>query len=105
MLTTLRREHPVFRRPHFFRGNRIPGTEVKDIVWLNPEGREQRDDDWHFPEARCLGFVLSGDAGELYYSTGGRQELDDGFIVLMNAFHEACPFVLPSADLGHAGRW
>ena len=66
LLTTLRREHPVFRRPHFFRGSRIPGTEVKDIVWLNPEGREQRDDDWHFPEARCLGFVLSGDAGELY---------------------------------------
>ena len=102
LLTKIRREHPVFRRPHFFRGNRIPGTEVKDIVWLNPEGREQRDDDWHFPEARCLGFVLSGDAGELYYSTGGRQELDDGFIVLMNAFHEAMSFVLPSEDLGRS---
>ena len=68
---------------------RSPGTAVKDIVWLNPEGREQRDDDWHFPEARCLGFFLGGDAGELFYSTGGRQELDDGFVVLMNAFHEA----------------
>ena len=89
MLTRLRRSHPVFRRPHFFRGRQIPGTAVKDIVWLNPEGREQRDEDWHFPEARCLGFLLGGDAGELFYSTGGRQELDDGFVVLMNAFHEA----------------
>ncbi len=102
LLTRLRREHPVFRRPHFFRGNRIPGTEVKDIVWLNPEGREQRDDDWHFAEARCMGFVLSGDAGELFYSTGGRQELDSGFIVLMNAFHEAMSFVLPSEEMGQS---
>ena len=76
----------------------IPGTAVKDIVWLNPEGREQHDDDWHFPEARCLGFYLGGDAGELFYSTGGRQELDDGFVVLMNAFHEPVPFTLPADE-------
>ena len=38
LLTGLRREHPVFRRPHFFRGRPIPGTVVSDIVWLNPEG-------------------------------------------------------------------
>ena len=49
MLTAPAPQHPVFRRPHFFRGKPIPGTEVKDIVWLNPEGREQRDEDWHFP--------------------------------------------------------
>jgi glycogen operon protein len=98
----LRREHPVFRRPHFFRGQQIRGTATRDIVWLNPEGREQRDEDWHFPEARCLGFLLGGDAGELFYSTGGRQALDDGFIVLMNAFHEPLPFTLPAAEMGRA---
>jgi glycogen operon protein len=98
----LRREHPVFRRPHFFRGQQIRGTATRDIVWLNPEGREQRDEDWHFPEARCLGFLLGGDAGELFYSLGGRQALDDGFIVLMNAFHEPLPFTLPQAEMGRA---
>jgi glycogen operon protein len=103
LLTKLRREHPVFRRPHFFRATPIPGTAVKDIVWLNPEGREQQDEDWHFPEARCLGFLLGGDAGELFYSIGGRQELDDGFIVLMNAFHESIPFSLPPDEMGR--RW
>ena len=103
MLTRLRRNHPVFRRPHFFRGRQIPGTAVKDIVWLNPEGRPQHEEDWHFPEARCLGFYLGGDAGELFYSTGGWQELDDGFVVLMNAFHETVPFAMP-AD-GPRRRW
>ena len=96
----LRREHPVFRRPHFVRGRPIPGTGVKDIVWLNAEGREQRDDDWNFPEARSLGFLLGGDAGELFYSTGGQQELDDGFIVLLNAFHERIAFKLPIEEMG-----
>ena len=76
---------------------------MRDIVWLNPEGREQRDEDWHYPDARCLGFLLGGDAGELFYSTGGRQELDDGFIVLMNAFHEGLDFSLPPDEMGR--RW
>jgi glycogen operon protein len=102
-LVALRRQHPVFRRPHFFRAQPIRGTAVKDIVWLNPEGREQRDEDWHFAEARTLGFLLGGDAGELFYSVGGKQELDDGFIVLMNAFHEAVPFTLPPDEMGR--RW
>jgi isoamylase len=102
-LVALRRQHPVFRRPHFFRGHQIRGTAVKDIVWLHPEGREQRDEDWGFAEARTLGFLLGGDAGELFYSTGGRQELDDGFIVLMNAFHEPVPFTLPPDEMGR--RW
>ena len=78
----------------------MPGTSVRDIVWLNPEGREQTDGDWHFPDARCLGFLLGGDAGELFYSTGGRQELDDGFVVLMNAFHEGLEFSLPPDEMG-----
>ena len=60
----------------------------------------RRDEDWDFPEARCLGFLLGGDAGELFYSTGGRQELDDGFVVLFNAFHEPVPFILPGEELG-----
>ncbi|MDX6750752.1 glycogen debranching protein GlgX [Geminicoccaceae bacterium 1502E] len=101
-LIRLRREHPVFRRPHFFHGRTIRGTAVKDIVWLTPDGREKTEEDWHFPEARCLGFLLGGDAGELFYSPGGRQELDDGFIVLMNAFHEPLEFILPEAAMGEA---
>ena len=52
-----------------------------------------------------LGFLLGGDAGELFYSTGGRQELDDGFVVLFNAFHEPVPFILPATRRARAGRW
>ena len=102
MLADLRRKHPVFRRPHFFKGAPIKGTNFKDIVWLVPEGREANDGDWHFPGAHCVGFLLGGDAGELFYTPEGQEELDDGFIVLLNAFHEELPFKLPSEDMGKA---
>jgi isoamylase len=100
----LRRRHPVFRRPHFFRGAEIRGTAFKDIVWLTPEGREKNDEDWHDPEARTLGFLLGGDAGELFFTPGGRRALDRGFIVLMNSFHEPIEFVLPPETMGRNWR-
>ena len=101
-LIALRREHPVFRRPHFFRGNPNQGTSVKDIVWLTHEGGEATDDLWHFADARCSAFCLAVMRASYYYSQGGREELDDGFIVLMNAFHEAIEFKLPEAAMGHS---
>jgi len=36
----LRRQHPVFRRPKFFQGRRIRGSEIKDVMWFNPGGNE-----------------------------------------------------------------
>jgi glycogen operon protein len=100
----LRCQHPVFRRPHFVRGRVVPGTEVKDIVWLKPAGGEMGEADWGFAEARCLGFLLGGDAGELFVTSAGRQALDDGFVVLLSAFHERLDFVLPAATPGEGWR-
>ena len=34
-LIHLRKEHPVFRRPKFFQGRRIRGSEIKDVMWFN----------------------------------------------------------------------
>src|SRR6266700_3427504 len=35
-LIQLRRDHPVFRRPKFFQGRRIRGSEIRDVMWFNP---------------------------------------------------------------------
>ena len=42
MLIGLREAHPVFRRRDFFQGRPLRGSEVRDIVWLHPDG--SRDD-------------------------------------------------------------
>ena len=43
-LIQLRQQHPVFRRPKFFQGRRIRGSEIKDVMWFNPGGNEMSDE-------------------------------------------------------------
>src|SRR6266567_2676388 len=60
-LIQLRRDHPVFRRPKFFQGRRIRGSETRDVMWFNPGGSEMSEEEWTSPFVRCLGMLLSGD--------------------------------------------
>ncbi|HWS02821.1 MAG TPA: glycogen debranching protein GlgX, partial [Gammaproteobacteria bacterium] len=66
----VRNEHPVFRRRHFFQGRHIKGANVKDIVWLRPDGEEMTDREWNQYHARCLGLLLHGDAIEEHDERG-----------------------------------
>ena len=88
-------EHPVLRRRHFFQGRRIRGSEVKDLAWFRPDGKEMNDEDWNNPETRCFGLRLAGDAIEELDSRGNRI-VDDTLLILLNAYHEAIPFTLPA---------
>jgi glycogen operon protein len=87
--------HPVLRRRVFFQGRRIRGSEVKDLAWFRPDGKEMTDDDWNNEFARCLGLRLAGDAIEEVDARGARI-LDDTLLILLNAHYEAIHFVLPA---------
>ena len=100
-LITLRQKHPVFRRPRFFEGKHLPNSVLKDIVWITPDGREMSQSDWTLPYARSLGFVLGGESCAIDNLTG-REEMDDTFLVLLNAYHETIPYTLPPATLGRS---
>ena len=101
-LIALRQQHPVFRRRRFFQGRRIRGTEVKDLSWLRPDGKEMTDEDWAKGYVRCLGVRLAGHAIE-EKDPIGRTLLDETFLVLLNAHHEPRPFTLPAHKRGV--RW
>jgi len=90
----LRREHPVFHRRNFFQGRAIRGSDIKDLLWLNPDGQEMSDEEWAHDFARCLGVFLSGAEMEECDSRG-RPIKDENFLLLFNSHHEAIPFVLP----------
>lgn len=97
-LISLRNEHPVFTRRHFFQGREIRGGAGKDILWLTPQGREMTDEEWHTAFARCLGVYYAGDALN-ERDRRGRPLVDDNFLLLVNAYHEAVPFaLLPCRD-------
>ena len=93
----LRREHPVFRRQHFFQGRALHGDPVTDIAWLTPEGTEMTDDEWNHGFARCLGVYLAGDAMD-EIDARGQPVRDDNFLLLFNAHHDKIEFHLPDYD-------
>jgi isoamylase len=95
LVIELRHAHPVLRRRHFFQGRRIRGSEVKDLAWFRPDGKEMNDEDWNNSETRCFGLRLAGDAIEEFDDRGNRI-LDDTLLILLNAHHEPVPFTVPA---------
>jgi glycogen operon protein len=95
LLIELRRRHPVLRRRQFFYGRRIRGSEVKDLAWFRPDGKEMTEEDWTNPQTRCVGLRLAGDAIE-EVDAQGNPILDDTLLILLNAHHEPLPFTLPA---------
>ncbi|MGB8519998.1 MAG: glycogen debranching protein GlgX [Candidatus Tumulicola sp.] len=102
-LIALRRAHPVFRRPRFFRGAISGDSPLKDITWHAPDAREMTYDDWHDASLRSFAAVLSGDTGDRFISLQGYRELDDSFLLIVNAHDASVAFTLPPVPSG--GRW
>jgi len=101
-MINLRKRHPVFRRRRFFQGRPIKGANVKDVLWLNPNGNEMSEEEWRDPNARCIGMFLAGQ-GLDETDQRGRKIGDENFLVLLNAHHEDIGFTLPTFHPG--SRW
>jgi glycogen operon protein len=98
-LIALRREHPIFRRTRFFTGS---GKDLPDVWWMRPDGRKMTQRDWRNSDARAIGVFLNGD--EVRTTTPrGEHEVDDSFLVLVNAHHDPLAFRLPTRRFGR--RW
>ena len=96
-LIQFRKDHPVFRRPKFLKGRRIPGSEIRDVMWFNPGGNLMSEEEWASPFVRCIGMLLSGDTIDVL-GFDGEPIRDDTFLLLMNAHYEPIPFVLPGKE-------
>jgi isoamylase len=94
-LIRLRLAEPVFQRRRFFQGRRIQGSAVKDLSWFRPDGKEMTEDEWNNDFTRCLGLRLAGDAIE-EVNEAGHTIVGNTYLLLLNAHHEAIPFVLPA---------
>lgn len=98
-LINLRRQQMVFRRRKFFLGRLIRGLDVKDITWLNTDGKEMNDETWSTSSVKCLGVLLSGDAIHEVDEYGERIS-GETVLLLMNASAEDIPFILPESFPG-----
>jgi glycogen operon protein len=94
------REQPVFQRRRFFQGRKIRGSDVKDISFFEPTGKEMSDDAWNAGFVKCLGVRLAGDLiGDV--NDRGEPIVGDTLLLLLNGHHEPLPFLLPQTKLEH----
>ncbi|MEA2717946.1 MAG: isoamylase [Actinomycetota bacterium] len=100
-LIALRRDHPIFRRRRWFHGRALHGKDVVDVAWFRPDGTEMEDSDWESGFAKSIGVYLNGDEIHSTDSLGARI-VDDSFLVVFNAHHDAIDVTLPPEHFGHA---
>jgi glycogen operon protein len=99
----LRREHAVLRRRNFFRGRPIRGSDLKDILWVRPDGKEMSEAQWQDRSVRALGVYLSGQAADIT-DDEGQVIVGDSLLVLFNTSDRAVLFTLPGVNNGSAWR-
>ena len=101
-VTLLWRTQPVFQRRRFFQGRRIRGSEIKDISFLDPSGKDMSDEAWGAGFVKCVGVRLAGDLiGD--QDDHGEPIVGETLLILLNAHHESIPFILPLTKAEH--RW
>jgi len=87
-LTRLRRDHEVFRRERFLQGEPIPGTNVRDALWVNPDGQERQIQDWENGGTRFLGLLLPGVKPGHTGAEAEATRTGDDFLIFLNASPE-----------------
>ncbi|HEX5141980.1 MAG TPA: glycogen debranching protein GlgX [Dehalococcoidia bacterium] len=97
----LRRRHAVFRRRRYFQGRPIRGAGVKDIYWVQANGREMTDEAWAAAD-RVLGVYIAGAAADLQDERGD-PVTDDNMLLLLNSRDEDVVFRLPFQGRSRAG--
>ena len=95
-LIHIRKEHPNLHRRKFYQDRSIRGADVKDIIWLRPDGQEMTDEEWCAGWVRCLGVILNGETLD-HVDEKGEPVVDDTFLLMLNCHHEPIKFYLPQS--------
>ncbi len=92
----------AFRRMEIFPKRSLHRMDRPGIAWLHHLGHEMSAEEWDVHFMKCFGFRLREAPGGEHFSRLGPRNRDI-FMVLMNAHHEAIPFVFLEED--RKKRW
>jgi len=99
-LTSLRHRYPILRRNLFLNGQYIEELGVRDVTWINANGQQMSEENWHDPNMRCFGMLLDGRA----QTSGIRQRGKEAtMLIVVNGHYDAVEFTLPECT--GACRW
>jgi isoamylase len=91
-LTGLRHKYPILRRNLFLNGQYIEELGVRDVTWINANGKEMEDEHWGDGLMRCFGMLLDGRA----QTTGIRQHGHEAtLLMVINVHHDLVNFTMP----------
>ncbi len=101
-LISLRRQHPVFRRRTWFRGQPVKPGEIEDIAWFKFDGQYMTEEDWQHDYAKSFGVFING-RGMRARTSLGERVTDDSFYIIFNAYHGYIEYKLPPKE--YAENW
>ncbi len=93
---TIRKRHPALQRKLYFRGERLNGSELKDVTWFRTDGEEMSSRDWAAPATASLALLIDGQAMDERDALGN-VVTDDLFCLVLNAEAREVRYVLPAA--------
>jgi glycogen operon protein len=81
-LTRLRERYPQLKGRHWLLGTRPDGSN--DIRWITPQASDMKEEDWTYPDARYLAYVL-----------GPIEPQGAPIFIVLNAAPETVRYVMP----------
>jgi isoamylase len=93
-LTGFRHKYPILRRNLFLTGEYNEELGVKDVTWINANGREMEDHNWGDTGMRCFGMLIDGRAQTSGVRQRGREAT---LLIVINDHHDMVRFTLPEA--------
>ena len=93
-----RHQYPILRRNLFLTGEYNEQLGVRDVTWINANGKEMEDHNWGDTGMRCFGMLIDGRA----QTSGIRQQGREATLLLViNDHHDMVRFTLPEAVGGN----
>jgi isoamylase len=98
----IRRSNPVLRRRHFFEGQPLDESGLKDVTWLRADGKEMTQGDWTNPSTLTLGMLIHGDATD-EVDERARPVKGDTLLLVVSNSPDGVDFRLPRIE--QRGVW
>jgi isoamylase len=94
-LIKLRQSYPALHRSRFLTGQRDEELNVKDVTWINANGKEMQDSNWKDASMKCFGMLLDGHAQKTGIRRRGQ---DKTVLIVMNSYEGLVDFTLPECE-------
>jgi glycogen operon protein len=96
-LMATRHKYPILRRNLFLNGEYQEELGVKDVTWINANGKEMLDKNWGDSGMQCFGMMLDGRA----QPSGIRQRGSEAtLLIIINVYHDMVNFIMPACAEG-----